>query len=486
MAANGDDGFDGLREECGVFGAFGIEDASTLVALGLHALQHRGQEGCGVAAFDGERFHHERRMGLVGEHYSGADVAKRLPGRAAIGHVRYSTAGGSVSRNLQPLYADLQWGGFAIAHNGNLTNARTKREELVKEGRIFHTLSDTEVVLHLIAKSGRATTVERFIDALDQIDGGYAIVALTNKKLIGARDVYGIRPLILGDLNGKWILASESCALDMIGAKIVRDVRPGEVIVIDEDGLRSYSRAPEATPRTCAFEYIYFARPDSVIDGVSVYEARKNLGRILAKEHAAPADIVVPVPDSGVPAAIGYAENSDASFELGIIRSHFVGRTFIQPSQEIRDMGVRMKHRANASILKGKRVVLVDDSIVRGTTSRKIVRMIREAGATEVHFRSASPRLEWPDFYGINMPERDKLIAARLTTNEEIAEEMQADSVDYISVDGLYRAITGKPRDPKKPALTDHYFTGEYPSELVDFDRGMADKEQQLSFLDVA
>ncbi len=477
---------DEIHEECGVFGVFGVDDAASLVALGLHALQHRGQEGCGIAAFDGQMFHHERHMGLVGERFTGADLTKRLPGRAAMGHVRYSTSGGSIAQNLQPLYADLQSGGFAIAHNGNLTNARTLREDLVAEGRIFHSVSDTEVVLHLIAKSTRNTTVERFIDALDQIEGGYALVALTNKKLMAARDPLGIRPLVLGQLGDHFVVTSESCALDMIGAVFVRDVRPGEVLVIDSDGLRSYSRVPERRPRTCAFEYIYFARPDSVIDQIGVYESRKRMGRILAEEHGADADIVVPVPDSGVPAAIGFAEASGMAFELGIIRSHFVGRTFIQPSQEIRDMGVRMKHRANASVLKGKRVVLVDDSIVRGTTSRKIVRMVREAGATEVHFRSASPPIKWPDFYGIDMPERDKLIAARLDDFGKIADELAADSVDYISVDGLYRAITGQPRNDKAPALTDHYFTGDYPTPLVDFDRGLADKERQLSFLDVA
>jgi len=435
-------------------------------------------------AFHAGRFITERHRGLVGDSFTGADLTKRLPGQRAIGHVRYSTAGGSVARNLQPLYADLKSGGFAIAHNGNLTNATALREELVANGAIFHSLSDSEVILHLAAASKGANTIERFLDALSQIEGGYALVALTHKKMLGARDPIGIRPLVLGEIDGSYVLASETCALDRVGASFVRDIEPGEVVVITEDGLRSIKTAPERRARTCAFEYIYFARPDSVIDGISVYEARKAMGRILAQESAVPADIIVPVPDSGMAAAIGYAEESGVGFGLGLIRSHFQGRTFIQPTQEIRDMGVRMKHSANASAIAGKRVVLIDDSIVRGTTSRKIVRMVREAGATEVHFRSACPPIQYPDFYGINMPDPKELLASRHDTVEEMAADLQVDSLGFISLDGLYNAITGKPRDPNAPSLTDHYFTGDYPTVLTDRDRKSAGEERQLSFLD--
>lgn len=475
---------DKLHEECGVFGVFEADDASALVALGMHALQHRGQEGCGIASLHEGRFHTERRPGLVGERFTSPDLTERLPGRRAIGHVRYSTFGGSVARNLQPLYADLAAGGFAIAHNGNLSNANALRERLVADGRIFQSVSDSEVILHLTAASRGANTIERFLDALDQIEGGYAIVALTHKKMIGARDPVGIRPLVLGAIDDAYVFASETCALDRIGARFIRDVEPGEVIVVTELGLRSIKTAPEHRPRTCAFEYIYFARPDSVIDGVSVYEARKAMGRILAEETAVPADIVVPVPDSGMAAAIGYAERSGLPFELGLIRSHFQGRTFIQPSQDVRDMGVRMKHAANAAAIAGKRVVLIDDSIVRGTTSRKIVRMVREAGATEVHFRSACPPIQHPDYYGIDMPDVEKLLASRFETVEDMAADLKVDTLGFISLDGLYQAILGAPRDNDAPQLTDHYFTGDYPTPLTDRDRKSAGEERQLSFLD--
>jgi amidophosphoribosyltransferase len=481
-----DDDDDSLHEECGVFGVFGAENASAVVALGLHALQHRGQEGCGIASLHQSRFTPERHRGLVSEHFASPDLVRRLPGDRAIGHVRYSTQGGSVARNLQPFYADLDCGGFAIAHNGNLTNAHALREELVGQGSIFGSLSDTEVIPHLVARSRGANLIERFLDALSQIQGGYALVAMTQKKLIGARDPIGIRPLVLGQLDGAYVLTSETCALDRVGASFIRNIEPGEVIIITEQGLRSIKTAPERRPRTCAFEYIYFARPDSVIDGISVYQARKAMGRILARETPANADIVVPVPDSGVAAALGYAQESGIPFELGLIRSHFMGRTFIQPSQEIRDMGVRMKHQANAAALAGRRVVLLDDSIVRGTTSRKIVRMVREAGATEVHFRSASPQIRFPDFYGIDMPDQKKLFAARFDSIAEMARDLDVDSLGFISVDGLYRAVTGAPRDPQSPRLTDHYFTGDYPTPLVDEMRKNArgGDEKQLSFLD--
>jgi amidophosphoribosyltransferase len=476
---------DTLRLECGVFGVFGAPDAAALTALGLHALQHRGQEACGIAAFDGQRFSHEKKMGLVGEAFGGADLVHRLPGAAAIGHTRYSTAGGSFLRNVQPLFADLESGGMALAHNGNLTNFLTLRERLVSEGAIFQSTSDSEVILHLVARSRKAKIVDRFIDAVRQIEGGYALVALTTKKLIGCRDPLGIRPLVLGDLGGKPVLASESCALDVIGARFVRDIEPGEMVVISAKGIESLKPFPPARPRPCVFEYVYFARPDSLVDGRSVYEVRKAMGRRLALETGVEADVVVPVPDSGVPAALGFAQESGVPFELGIIRSHFVGRTFIQPTQHIRELGVRMKHSPNRAVLEGKRVVLIDDSIVRGTTSLKIVRMVREAGAKEVHLRSASPPILWPDFYGIDMPEREQLLAAHKTM-QEMVEHLEVDTLGFLSVDGLYEALGVGPRDAAQPQFTDHYFTGDYPTRLLDREIALGRNEQaerQLSFL---
>ena len=473
------------RLECGVFGVFGVPDASTIAALGLHALQHRGQEACGIAAFDGQRFHTERHMGHVGDAFGGADLATRMPGAMAIGHTRYSTAGGSFLRNVQPMFADLEAGGVALAHNGNLTNFLTLRERLVGEGAIFQSTSDSEVILHLLARSRKAKIIDRFIDAVRQIEGGYALVALTNKKLIGVRDPLGIRPLVLGDLNGQPVLASESCALDIIGARFVRDIDNGEMVVISEDGVESLRPFPPQKARPCLFEYVYFARPDSVVDGRSVYEVRKAMGRRLASETGVEADVVIPVPDSGVPAALGFAEASGLPFELGIIRSHFVGRTFIQPSQHIRELGVRMKHSPNRAVIEGKRVVLIDDSIVRGTTSLKIVRMVREAGAKEVHLRSASPPILWPDFYGIDMPERDQLLAATKSM-EDMAAFLEVDSLGFLSVDGLYQALGVGARNAVQPQFTDHYFTGDYPTRLLDREiaQGRNDQsDRQLSFL---
>ncbi|HYG27344.1 MAG TPA: amidophosphoribosyltransferase, partial [Caulobacteraceae bacterium] len=433
------------RLECGVFGIFGVPEASAVAALGLHALQHRGQEACGIATFDGQRFHTERHMGLVGDSFTGPDLVDRLPGAAAIGHTRYSTAGGSFIRNVQPMFADLEAGGVALAHNGNLTNFLTLRERLVQEGAIFQSTSDSEVILHLIARSRRARVVDRFIDALTQIEGGYALVALTNKKMIGVRDPLGIRPLVLGDLDGKPVLASETCALDMIGARFVRDIEHGEMVIIDAKGLRSVRPFPAAQARPCVFEYVYFARPDSIVNGRSVYEVRKRLGQRLSQESGVPADVVVPVPDSGVPAAVGYAQESGIPFEMGIIRNHYVGRTFIQPTQGVRELGVRMKHSPNRAVLAGKRVILIDDSIVRGTTSRKIVRLVREAGAKEVHLRSASPPIQWPDFYGIDMPDRDKLLAAQQSL-AEMTRFLEVDSLGFLTVEGLYWAMEAGPR----------------------------------------
>jgi amidophosphoribosyltransferase len=476
---------DTLRLECGVFGVFGTPEASVLTALGLHALQHRGQEACGIVSFDGQRFRPEHHMGYVGDAFTGSDLPERLPGNVAIGHTRYSTAGGSFMRNVQPLYADLEGGGVALAHNGNLTNFLALRERLVSEGAIFQSTSDSEVILHLIARSRKAKVVDRFIDALSQIEGGYALVAMTNKKLIGVRDPLGIRPLVLGELNGKRVLASETCALDMIGARFVRDIEHGEMVVISEGQVESLRPFPASHARPCVFEYVYFARPDSVVNGRSVYDVRKRMGQRLAEETLAPADVVVPVPDSGVPAALGFAQASGLPFEMGIIRNHYVGRTFIQPTQGVRELGVRMKHSPNRAVLQGKRVILIDDSVVRGTTSLKIVRMVREAGATEVHLRSASPPIQFPDFYGIDMPERDQLLAANHSL-EQMAKKLEVDSLGFLSVEGLYWAMGVGPRDPGQPQFTDHYFTGEYPTRLLDREIAEGRNEQaekQLSFL---
>jgi len=473
-------GEDRLREQCGVFGVFDHPDAAAIVALGLHALQHRGQEAAGIVAYDGQRFHSERRQGLVGDHFSNAATIDRLPGRSAIGHVRYSTTGGTILRNVQPLFAELEAGGLAVAHNGNLTNGLTLRRELIRGGAICQSTTDTEVVLLLAARSRRPRIVDRFVEALAEIEGAYALVALTNKKLIGARDPLGIRPLVLGELDGSPILCSETCALDIIGAKFVRDIENGEVVVIDGEGVKSFFPLPRLPARPCIFEYIYFARPDSIVGGRSVYDARKAMGAELAREAPAEADVIVPVPDSGVPAAIGYARACGLPFELGIIRNHYVGRTFIQPSQSIRELGVRMKHNANRAVVEGKRIVLIDDSIVRGTTSVKIMQMMREAGAREVHFRISSPPIAYPDFYGIDTPERDKLLAARMDL-EGMRRFVGADSLAFLSVEGIYRAMGYPGRNPRQPQFTDHCFTGDYPTRLVD--QNGEPGRQQLSLL---
>lgn len=478
---------DQLRLECGVCGVWGAPDAeaSSIVALGLHALQHRGQEACGIASVHQERFHTERHMGLVGEAFGNADLTTRLPGSAAVGHTRYSTAGGSFLRNIQPMFADLDQGGIALAHNGNLTNFKHLHAQLVAEGAIFQSTSDSEVILHLIARSRKAKIVERFIDALGRIEGGYALLAQTRHKMIGARDPLGIRPLVLGKVGEAWVLASETCALDTIGATFIRDVEHGEVVVIDEEGLTSLKPFPQKAARPCLFEYVYFARPDSVVNGRPVYDVRKEMGRRLAREHGVEADIVVPVPDSGVPAALGYAQESGIPYEMGIIRSHYLGRTFIQPSQGARQKGVRMKHSPNRAALEGKRVVLIDDSIVRGTTSLKLVRAVRAAGAKEVHLRSASPQILYPDFYGIDMPERSQLMAATHTMDEMRA-ILEVDSLGFLSIDGLYEAMGVGPRDAANPQFTDHYFTGDYPTRLLDREieeGGRGPKGPQLSLL---
>ncbi len=458
---------DRLHEECGVFGIFGHPDAAAITALGLHALQHRGQEAAGIVSYDGRVFHLERKLGLVGDNFSDRSTIERLRGHGAIGHVRYATTGETVLRNVQPLFAEVEGGGFAVAHNGNLTNGISLRRQLIRDGAICQSTTDTEVVLHLVARSRKPFIVDRFVDALREIEGAYSFVALSNTKLIGARDPLGIRPLVLGELDGRYILASETCALDMIGARFVRDVENGEVVVISEDGVQSLRPWPKEPARPDIFEYIYFARPDSVVNGLPVYTVRKELGAELAREAPADADVVIPVPDSGVPAAIGFSQTSGIPYELGIIRNHYVGRTFIEPTQSVRELGVRMKHSANRAVVEGKSIVLVDDSLVRGTTSVKIVRMMRDAGAKEVHFRISSPPITHPDFYGIDTPEKDKLLAATMDL-EEMCRYIGADSLAFLSVGGVYRAMGHERRDPIRPQFTDHCFTGDYPTPLTD------------------
>ena len=472
---------DKLHEECGVFGVYNHPDAAALTALGLHALQHRGQEAAGIVSFDGEKFQSERRLGLVSDNFTKASVIDRLKGTSAIGHVRYSTTGETALRNVQPLFADLAGGGFACAHNGNLTNALTLRNELVQQGAIFQSTSDTETILQLVARSKRGRTVDRLIDTLFQIQGAYSLVVLTNKKMIGARDPLGIRPLVLGDLDGSPVLASETCALDIIGAQFVRDIENGEIVVINDDGIESIKPFPQMKPRPCIFEYIYFSRPDSILLGKSVYNCRKNFGAMLAKESYVEADVVTPVPDSGVPAAIGFAEHANIPFEMGIIRNHYVGRTFIEPTQLGRQLGVKRKHNPNKAHVTGKRVVLIDDSIVRGTTSVKIVQMMREAGATEVHMRIACPPITHPDFYGIDTPTQDQLLAANHSM-EEMKEYIGADSLAFLTIDGMYRAMGYEEgRNYDLPQFTDHCFTGDYPTALTD--REGDEDFRQLSLL---
>lgn len=474
-----------LIEECGVFGIIGTKDAAALTALGLHALQHRGQEAAGIASFDGKHFHNERFLGLVSENFSDAATLGALKGEAAIGHTRYSTQGDTVLRNVQPLYADLYTGGIAIAHNGNLTNARTLKAELVRSGCIFQSTSDSELFLQLTARSHHLSAVDKLIDSLKQVEGAYALTVLTSNALIGARDPVGIRPLILGDLKGAPILASETCALDIIGAKFVRDINPGEVVICKADGsIESRQVFPKpVNARSCIFELIYFAKPNSVVDGQSVYELRKRLGERLAREAPCDADLVSPIPDSGVPAAIGYAQKSGLPYEMALIRSHFIGRTFIEPEQRIREAGVARKHSPNRGMIEGKRVVLIDDSIVRGTTSRKIAQMLRHAGAKEVHMRIACPPIVHPDFYGINTPSYEELISVGRTV-EEVRQMLGVDSLAFLSLEGLYKAFRKGKRDSDAPAFTDHCFTGDYPTKLTDRDAESRNAMvTQLSFL---
>jgi amidophosphoribosyltransferase len=460
---------DKFIEECGVFGVYGHKDAAALTALGLHALQHRGQEACGIVSYDGALFFSKRALGLVDAAFGEASVIERLKGHIAIGHNRYSTTGETLFRNIQPLYADLDFGGFAVAHNGNLTNAQTIRRDLVQRGALYQSTSDTEIILHLVALSKAKTIHDRIIDALNQVKGAYSLVISTNDSLIGVRDPLGIRPLVLGELHGGYILASESCALDIIGADYVREIKAGEMVTINKGGITSSFPFTKAAPRFCIFEYIYFARPDSFMENRSVYETRKQIGMELARENpVAGANIVVPVPDSGVPAAIGYAQQSGVPFELGIIRNHYVGRTFIEPTDTIRHLGVKLKHNANRAYLKDKIVVLVDDSIVRGTTSRKIVDMVRGAGAREVHMRISSPPTAHSCFYGIDTPSSEELLAHTKSV-DEICKFIGADSLAYISIDGLYKAVgEAKGRDGANPQFCDACFTGDYAVELTD------------------
>ena len=471
---------DKLREECGIFGITNHEDASAMVALGLHALQHRGQEGCGIVSYDGKNYHSEKRQGLVGDHFTDQKILEKLPGSFAIGHNRYSTTGETSLRNIQPFFADLHMGGLSIAHNGNLTNALSLRENLVKNGAIFRTTSDTETIVQLIAKSVRKKFIDKLIDALFQIQGGYSLILMTNKKLVGVRDPYGIRPLVIGKLKNSFILASETCALDIIGASFIREVDNGEIVFIENQELKSIKPFPKQRSRPCVFEYIYFARPDSIINNKCAYEYRKKLGVELAKETDINADFIVPVPDSGVPAALGFAEQSNKKFELGLIRNHYVGRTFIEPTQNIRSLGVKLKLSSTKTIVKNKSIILIDDSLVRGTTCSKIVKMLYESGAKEVHVRIACPEIKFPDYYGVDMPTKDELLACQ-KNNKEMCDHIKAKTLKFLSLSGLYKALLGENRNTSYPQFSDHYFTGDYPIKPDDNLKGL--KVKQLSLL---
>ena len=469
-----------IKEECGVFGISNSPEASTLTALGLHALQHRGQEGCGIVSFDGKKYHSEKRFGLVGDNFNDEKVLKNLPGKFAIGHNRYSTTGGTALRNVQPFFADTNSGGIGVAHNGNLTNAITLRNKMVEEGSIFYTTSDTETIVKLIAKSKRGRTIDKIIDAIFQIQGGYALVMMTQNSLIGVRDPLGIRPLVIGKLKNSYVFTSETCALDIIGAKFIREVENGEIVYVENDELQSLKPFPPKKVRPCIFEYIYFSRPDSILSGKTAYEYRKNFGAQLAKEDNFDADLVVPVPDSGNDAALGYAQEKKVKFDLGLIRNHYVGRSFIEPSQQIRSLGVKLKLNANLSVIKNKKIILIDDSLVRGTTSYKIVKMLYDVGAREVHVRIACPEIKYPDFYGVDTPTKKELLAANKTV-DEIKEFISAQSLKFLSLDGLYKAMGFEKRNDNYPQLTDHYFTGDYPVKIIDELGG--DKVTQLSLL---
>lgn len=475
---------DRFHEECGVFGIIGQADASNFAALGLHALQHRGQEAAGIVSFDGTAFHAHHGLGQVGDHFSNEAVIARLRGQSAIGHVRYATSGVGASRLIQPLFVELQCGGFALAHNGNLTNAVTLREALIRRGSLFQSSTDTEVIVHLMASVADGDAVERLVTALSGVEGAFSLVALFADGIMAARDAHGVRPLVLGRRGAARVVASETCALDIIGADLERDVRPGELMILHADG-RVESRFPFAPKpsRFCVFEYIYFSRPDSTVEGRSVYEVRRRIGRELAREAPAEVDMVVAVPDSGVAAAIGYAEGSGLPFELGIIRSHYRGRTFIEPSQNIRHLGVKLKHGVNRALIRDRRVVLVDDSIVRGTTSQKIVEMVRAAGAREVHMRISSPPTMSPCFYGIDTPKSEELLAHRMSSQLAMCRHIGADSLEFLSIDGLYRATGEAGRDPRRPQYCDACFTGDYPIALCDVEQGKVERPGATTWL---
>ena len=458
---------DKLREECGVFGVIGVSDAANFVALGLHALQHRGQEAGGIVSYAPETgFNSARRFGYVRDNFTKASLMETLPGSLAIGHVRYSTSGSKAQtaiRDVQPFFGEFSMGGSAIAHNGNITNAEALRKELIERGSIFQSNSDSECIIHLMARSIQKNIPERMKDALRRVEGAFSIVAMTRTKLIGVRDPLGVRPLVLGQVAGGWVLSSETCALDIMGAEFIREIEPGEMVVITEEGVESYHPFEKARPRFCIFEHVYFSRPDSILGGRSVYETRRAIGAELAKEAPVDADLVCPVPDSGTPAAIGFSQESGIPYAMGIIRNQYMGRTFIEPTEQIRNMGVRLKLNVNRGLIRGKRVILVDDSVVRGTTSRKIKEMILDAGAKEVHFRIASPPTSWPCFYGVDTPQREKLLAASMT-EEEMRAHLEIDSLRFISLDGLYRAVgESGGRNADCPQYCDACFSGEYP-----------------------
>ncbi len=458
---------DKLHEECGIFGVVGVADAANFVALGLHALQHRGQEAGGIVTFDEDTgFNQARRMGLVRDNFTSQDVMKTLPGAIGIGHVRYSTAGNkghTALRDVQPFFGEFAMGGAAIAHNGNITNALSLRRELIERGSIFQSSSDSECIIHLMARSMGRTIPDRMEEALRKVEGAFSVVAMTRSKLIGVRDPLGVRPLVLGQLGDGWVLSSETCALDIIGADFIREIEPGEMVVISDKGVESNFPFRRRKPRFCIFEHVYFSRPDSILNGRSVYETREAIGRELAKEAPVDADLVCPVPDSGTPAAIGYSLQSGIPYAMGIIRNQYMGRTFIEPSEQIRNMGVRLKLNVNRALVRGKRIILVDDSVVRGTTSQKIKQMVLDAGAAEVHFRIASPPTAWPCFYGVDTPEREKLLAAHMT-EDEMRVHLGVDSLKFISLDGLYRAVgEAGGRNMQHPQYCDACFSGDYP-----------------------
>ena len=467
---------------CGIFGIFDHDDAATITALGLHSLQHRGQESCGIVTHNNNNFYLEKRLGLVGDNFTKKETINKLPGKHAIGHNRYATSGKTFLRNVQPFFADLSSGGLSVAHNGNLTNSLSLRHKLVEKGAIFQSTSDTEIIIQLIARSKRTNFIDKLIDALFQIQGGYSLAVMTGKKLIGVRDPFGIRPLVLGELDGSPIITSETCSLDIIGAKFVREIENGEIVIISNNEVKSIKPFPEVNCRPDIFEYIYFSRPDSELGGKSIYECRKNFGIQLAKESKTQADIVTAVPDSGMPAAIGFAEESKIPFELGLIRNHYVGRTFIEPAKQVRQFGVRLKHNANNNCINGKKIILIDDSIVRGTTCLKIIQMLNNAGAKEIHMKVASPPIVHPDCYGVDTPKQDELLAAIKKDVNEMAKFIGVKSLSFLSIDGLYKAMGCKKRNEKIPQFTDHCFTGDYP--IVPVDKTLdKSKYDQLSFL---